>query len=387
MGPIGRIGPTRFAHSPFRQLARSPIFTAMVKTSPLHNEHLRLGAKLIEFAGWQMPVFYSSIVNEHLAVRSAAGIFDISHMGEIEVSGQQATSWLNGLLTNDINKISPNESQYTFLLNERGGVIDDLIAYRSSPERFFLVVNAAKTEEDFARFQTRRLPGVNLINQSADFAAMAVQGPAAASVFASFGSLPSRNHCSELKLDGVAVIVARTGYSGEDGFELFCPTTAGPAIWRKMLEAGRSIGLQPCGLGARDTLRMEVCYPLNGNDLSPERTPLEAGLGFFVDLKKADFAGRESLLAQKAAGIRQKLVAIKLQEKGPPPRPHYPIFAGADQIGELTSGTQSPSLGAGIGLGYVDVAYSQPAQKVQIDIRGRKFAATVEKKPLYKGPC
>ncbi len=360
---------------------------AMAKTSPLHEEHLRLGAKLIEFAGWQMPVFYSSIVGEHLAVRSAAGIFDISHMGEIEVSGENAASWLNSLLTNDINKLGPNESQYTLLLNENGGIIDDLIAYRRSSERFFLVVNAAKTEEDYAWLETRRVSGINLKDQSAAFAAMAIQGPAAVSVFANFGALPSRNQSAEVKIDSVPVLVARTGYTGEDGFELFCPTAAGLGLWRKILEAGRSLGLQPCGLGARDTLRMEVCYPLNGNDLSPKRTPLEAGLGFFVDLKKGDFVGRESLLAQKEAGIRQKLVAIKLQEKGPPPRPHYPIFADNDRLGELTSGTQSPSLGAGIGLGYVELAYSRPGQVVQIDIRGRKFAATVEKKPLYSRSC
>ncbi len=359
----------------------------MLKTSPLHDEHLRLGAKLIEFAGWQMPVFYSSIVSEHLAVRTAAGIFDISHMGEIEVSGQNAVSWLNGLLTNDISKIRPHECQYTLLLNENGGVTDDLIAYRLASERFFLVVNAAKTGEDYAWLDARRTAGITLSDQSADFAAMAVQGPAAHAVFANFGSLPRRNHCSELEIDGVLVIVARTGYTGEDGFELFCPAAVGPVLWRKMLEAGQSVGIQPSGLGARDTLRMEVCYPLNGNDLSPERTPLEAGLGFFVDFKKGDFTGRESLLSQKTAGLRQKLVAIKLQEKGPPPRPHYPIFADAKQIGELTSGTQSPSLGAGIGLGYVDSAHSQPGQEIQIDIRGRKFAATVEKKPLYSRSC
>jgi aminomethyltransferase len=359
----------------------------MAKISPLHDEHLKLGAKLVEFAGWEMPVFYSSIVAEHLAVRSTAGIFDISHMGEVVISGPGATEWLNSLLTNNVLKLQPGEGQYTLLLNKQGGVIDDLIVYRLAQERYFLVVNAAKTAEDFAWFQSHQAPGIVVADESVSYAAMAVQGPVVQAVFEIVGRLPLRNRIAEFSLSDVPVVVARTGYTGEDGFELFCPTSAGPAVWRKLLELGRDYGLVPCGLGARDTLRLEACYPLNGNDLSPERTPLEAGLGFFVDLNKVDFIGREALLAQKQGGLQERLVAVKMREKGPPPRPHYPVFAGSEKVGELTSGTLSPSLAIGIGLGYIAFPYSKAGEPLLIDIRGRKFPATVEKKPLYKGSC
>jgi aminomethyltransferase len=358
-----------------------------VKQTPLYAEHLKLGAKMIGFGGWNMPVFYSSILEEHQAVRQRVGIFDISHMGQIRVSGPSAEQWLNTLLTNNLKRLEMREGQYTLLLNEQGGVIDDLIVYCRASNDYFLVVNAAKIEEDFAWMQSRLNGEVAVSDLSDHFAGLAVQGPESAVLLGRFGELPTRNQIRESRIQGIPVLLARTGYTGEDGFELFYPAAAAAVVWNHLLEVGAPLGVKPCGLGARDTLRMEVCYPLNGADLSPTRTPLEAGLGFFVDLEKPEFVGRNPLLAQKEMGLRQRLVALKSDGKSPPPRAHYSVFVGDARVGELTSGTQSPSLGIGIGLGYVDVSFSKPGQKVEIDVRGRRFAATVEKKPLYKKRC
>ncbi len=332
------------------------------------------GARLVPFAGWSMPVQYTGITDEHLAVRQSAGVFDISHMGEFFVSGPGAEAWLNGLLTNDVAKLGVGEGQYTLLLNERGGVIDDLIVYRMEDEHYFLVVNASKIEEDAAWLRAK-LPaaGVTFEDRSAEYAGLAVQGPKAGELLP---FLPPRNG---VKLSGSAII-CRTGYTGEDGFELFCPADAGAAWFERFVQAGA----KPCGLGARDTLRLEMCYPLNGNDLSPDRTPLEAGLGFFVALDKPAFTGRDVLAAQKAAGMHDKLCALKLTEKGPPLRAHYPVVAGGERVGELCSGGISPSLGLGIGMAYLPAAHAKPGTRVEIDIRGRLFAAEVVKKPFYR---
>jgi aminomethyltransferase len=358
-----------------------------LKQTPLYAEHVKLGAKMIGFGGWNMPVYYSSILEEHQAVRQHIGIFDISHMGQIRVSGPLAEQWLNTLLTNNLKRLQTRDGQYTLLLNEQGGVIDDLIVYCRGSNDYFLVVNAAKIEEDFGWMQSRLSNEVAVSDLSDHFAALAIQGPGSAELLGQFGDLPNRNQIQEARIQGIPLLLARTGYTGEDGFELFYPAAAAAVVWNHLLEIGASRGAKPCGLGARDTLRMEVCYPLNGNDLSPERTPLEAGLGFFVDLEKPEFVGRKSLVAQKELGLQQRLVAIKSVGKSPPPRAHYNIFVGDEQVGELTSGTQSPSLGIGIGLGYIDVKFSKPGQKIEIDVRGRRFAATVEKKPLYKKRC
>jgi aminomethyltransferase len=358
-----------------------------LEQTPLFEEHIKLGAKMIGFGGWNMPVFYSSILDEHQTVRQHVGIFDISHMGQFEVSGPAAKRWLNTVLTNNVERLDITRGQYTLLLNEQGGVIDDLIIYRRHDNDYFLVVNAAKIEEDFAWMRSRLAGEVSISDRSAIFAALAVQGPRSSDLLSQFGNLPVRNQIQELRILDIPVLVARTGYTGEDGFELFYAATAAGMIWNRLLELGGLFGAKPCGLGARDTLRMEVCYPLNGADLSPDRTPLEAGLGLFVDLHKSEFVGRGALLTQKESGVKQRLVALKSDGKSPPPRAHYGVFVGDRRIGELTSGTQSPSLGIGIGLGYLDVSFVQPGQKVEIDVRGRRFAATVEKKPLYKKRC
>jgi glycine cleavage system T protein (aminomethyltransferase) len=358
------------------------------KTTPLYEEHVRRGAKIIPFGGWLMPVQYASIVGEHQAVRNNVGIFDISHMGQLIVSGPAAGKWLNTMLTNNIDKLGVGQGQYTFLLREDGGIIDDLIVYRIEKGEFLLVVNAARTDEDFAWLDRHRPTDVDLKNRSPDFGGVAIQGPRVAELFhALFGEdvdLPARNHIVDLGFDGAKVSVARTGYTGEDGVEVFFRTKDAVKFWNAVLEKGEPFGIKPCGLGARDTLRLEVCYPLNGSDLSPERNPIEAGLGFFVDLTKPKFIGREALLKAKENGLSEKLAAFRMEGKGPPPRPHYSIFHNGERIGEVTSGTLSPSLNYGIGMAYVSAPHAKIGAQIDIEIRGQKFPAIIEKKPLYK---
>ena len=371
------------------------------KKTPLYEEHLRLGAKMVPFAGWLMPVQYTSIVEENQTVRNKVGIFDISHMGQLIVEGSGTREWLNVMLTNNIDKLDVGQGQYTFLLNERGGIIDDLIAYRIGEQRFLLVVNAARTDEDFVWLKKWRRPAAGapenyrqdadttaIVNRSADFGGVAIQGPGIAELFhALFGKdvdLPPRNAIIDPPFDGTKVSVARTGYTGEDGIEVFFRASDAVKFWNAALEKGKAFGIKPCGLGARDTLRLEMCYPLNGSDLSPERNPIEAGLGVFVDLTKPHFIGRDALLKTKENGPPEKLVQFRMKEKGPPPRPHYAVFQNGERVGEVTSGTLSPSLNWGIGMAYVSAAHAKIGAQIDIEIRGRTFPATIEKKPLYK---
>ena len=391
---------------------------AVHKKTPLYDEHMRLGAKMVPFAGWLMPVQYASIVEEHLAVRNNVGVFDISHMGQFIVDGAGARDWLNSTLTNNVDKLDIGMGQYTFLLNDRGGIIDDLIVYRIEEQKYLLVVNAARADEDFAWLQNHLEVGhasgspqdesavadlpdnrdrkrdacaTMLIDRSADFGAVAIQGPHTMALFhALFGKdieLPARNHIADVPFDTTNVSVARTGYTGEDGIEVFFPATDAVKFWSATLERGKPLGIKPCGLGARDTLRLEMCYPLNGSDLSPERNPIEAGLGFFVDLAKPDFVGRDAVVKTKEVGPREKLVPFRMKEKGPPPRPHYAVFRNGERIGEVTSGTLSPSLNWGIGMAYVSSAHAKIGAEIDIEIRAQKFPATMEKKPLYRKPA
>lgn len=368
------------------------------KTTPLYNQHVRLGAKIIPFGGWLMPVQYSSIMDEHQAVRKAVGVFDISHMGELVASGPRAGEWLNTMLTNNIAKLAVGTGQYTFLLNDEAGIIDDLIVYRIEEEKFLLVVNASRIDDDFGWLRLH-LPGstipatangVQLENQSDRYAGLAVQGPKVGELFtALFGDgkeLPARNQIVQFNLGATKLWVARTGYTGEDGIEVFSAAEDAPRVWNEILKKGQSLGIRPCGLGARDTLRLEMCYPLNGSDLSPEHNPLEAGLGFFVDLTKPNFTGRERLLHEKEAGLGRRLVPFKMKGKSPPPRPHYRVFRDGTEAGELTSGTLSPSLNYGIGMAYLTTPAPKPGEEIEIEIRGQKFPAVIEKKPLYKKP-
>ena len=343
---------------------------------------------MVPFGGWLMPVQYTGIVDEHQAVRKAVGMFDISHMGQLVVSGTGARDWLNTMLTNNLSKLDVDQGQYTFLLNDNGGVIDDLIVYRVGDAHFLLVVNAAKVEEDLAWLDQHLAGGIVLKNRSADFGGVAIQGPRVADLFQVLlgqdVDLPARNCIREFVIDDIPVSIARTGYTGEDGVEVFFRAQDAAKFWNLVLERGKEFDAKPCGLGARDTLRLEVCYPLNGSDLSAERNPIEAGLGFFVDLEKSEFAGRDKLLETKTNGTRERLVAFKMKGKGPPPRPHYALFSNGNRVGEITSGTLSPSLNIGIGMGYVSAASAKIGTPLEVEIRGQKFLATIEKKPLYK---
>ncbi len=374
-----------------------------MKRTPLFAAHQKLGAKLIEFGGWEMPVQYTSISDEHLAVRSAAGLFDISHMGEVSVSGSGAEAFLNHVLTNDIRKIAPGQGQYTLMCKERGGVIDDLYAYHLTQGQFLLIINASRIDADVSWLE-KQLAGfpdrsnVQLKNLSVTTAALAVQGPKVRAfmdqVFSSSSSSSNtpptclkKNQISAFKFHGQQLWVARTGYTGEDGFEVIAPADIVEALWDDLLATGKPHGLKPAGLGARDTLRTEVCYPLYGHELDETTTPIEAGLGFFVALEKGEFIGRSVLAGQKANGTAKKLVAFKMTGKSAPPRPGYPIWSSGPDggaIGQVVSGTQSPSLGIGIGLGYVPPDFAKSETAIQIEIRGKLSPALVARKPIYQ---
>lgn len=375
----------------------------MLKRTALYSAHQKFGAKLIDFGGWEMPVQYTSITDEHLAVRNAAGIFDISHMGEVTVSGAAAETFLNAVLTNDIRKLAPGLGQYTLMCNERGGAIDDLYTYKLSNGVFFLIINASRVEPDVAWLKARAaIPPcgngeLNLTDASHQYAAVAVQGPRVKEFIDA--CLPGGSNCAmrvgrvtDLKKNQIGgfpfehgdVLVSRTGYTGEDGFEIIGRDEAIQHVWNKILELGKDFGVKPCGLGARDTLRTEVCYPLYGHELDEETTPIEAGLGYFVALDKGEFIGRSVLAGQKANGTKKKLVAFKMIDKCAPPRPHYPIGVNGVNVGVVTSGTQSPSLGIGVGMGFVPPEFSKPDTNIEIEIRGKRFAAVVVQKPIYK---
>ena len=375
-----------------------------MKRTPLYSAHQKLGAKLIEFGGWEMPVQYTSITDEHLAVRKAAGIFDISHMGEVSVTGSDADAFLNQTLTNDVKKLEVGAAQYTLMCNERGGVIDDLYAYRFGANEYLLIINASRIEPDFSWLQARltafdRRDGIVLKNISDAMGALAIQGPRVVDFIDDISPKPAmggtvvdrptqlkKNQIAEIQFSGAELWIARTGYTGEDGFEIVAPADVIEAVWNTVLELGQPFGLKPCGLGARDTLRTEVCYPLYGNELNEETTPIQAGLGFFVALNKEDFVGRSVLANQKTSDVNKKLVAFKMAEKSAPPRPHYPIWSSgpkAAKIGDVTSGTQSPSLGIGIGLGYVPPEFAKPQTLIEIEIRGKRAPAIVVPKPIY----
>jgi aminomethyltransferase len=366
-----------------------------------------LGGRLIEFGSWEMPVQYTSITDEHLAVRQAGGLFDISHMGELLIIGPGAEAFLNYVLTNDLRKLAAGQGQYTLLCNERGGVIDDLYAYRLADQEYLLIINASRIEADVAWLEAQlavfpRRSEVSLRNTSDATGALAVQGPQVAEFIDGCFSGPStggtavrqvtelkKNQIASFSYSGATIWISRTGYTGEDGFEVVAPGQLIEVIWNQLLAAGQPHGLKPAGLGARDTLRTEVCYPLYGHELDEHTTPIEAGLGFFVALDKGEFIGRPVLAEQKAKGPARKLVAFKMTDKSAPPRPHYAIWStgpGAAKVGEVASGTQSPSLGIGVGMGYVPAALARPSTPIEIEIRGKRAPAVLVPKPIYRKP-
>ncbi len=376
----------------------------MLQRTPLFGAHQRLGGRLIEFGGWEMPVQYSTIVDEHLCVRRAAGIFDICHMGEFFFEGPAAAAFLNVTLTNDIRKLAIGLGQYSQLCNERGGTVDDLYVYRLGSDQFLLIVNASRIDADVAWLSTRlaafpQSAGVRFENASVALGALALQGPRVVEFVGQLlvGSsqdgtrgVPAtglqKNQIGAWSFSGATVWAARTGYTGEDGFELIAPAAVVEEIWNRSLAVGHIGCLQPCGLGARDTLRTEVCYPLYGHELDENTSPLEAGLGVFVSLDKGDFFGRKFLAEQKANGVRRKCVAFRMTDKSPPPRPGYPIHSAGKAVGTVVSGTQSPSLQVGIGMGYVPPDLAEPGTRLEIEIRGRTFTAEIVRKPIYRRP-
>ena len=342
-----------------------------LQRTPLYERHVALGARMVPFAGWEMPVQYDGVIQEHRAVRTDAGVFDVSHMGEIEVEGPRAHELLQGLLSNDLDRIGAGEAQYTLLTNERGGIVDDLIAYRLDDFRYLLVVNASNRDADYAWLKEREITGSDVRDVSDEYALLAVQGPRALERLGLDAGTPFTFEQAEI--DGVEVMVNRTGYTGEAGCELLCPAADAVRLWDTVLARD----VVPCGLGARDTLRLEVCYPLHGNDISPETDAISAGLGWTCALAK-EFTGVEELRRIREAGPERKLVAFVMTERAIP-RQGMPIAGG----GEVTSGSHSPMLDVGIGMGYVPAAVASPGTDLTIDVRGKPRGARIVPKPIY----
>ncbi|VAX23602.1 Aminomethyltransferase (glycine cleavage system T protein) [hydrothermal vent metagenome] len=361
-----------------------------VKNTPLKSSHESLGAKMVDFHGWYMPAHYSSIMEEHKAVREKVGIFDICHMGEVYVNGEHAMELLQRLTSNDLTLLEDGMAQYSTLLNEDGGIIDDLLIYRVSARRYFLCVNASNTKGDVSWIADNALqyPDVEVANVSRDYGMIAVQGPLSENLLQSVTRVP----LAKLEyyrfqvglIEDRNVIISRTGYTGEDGFEIYCDWRDSPALWDRLLGKGKQFGVKPIGLGARDTLRMEMRYPLHGQDICEKTTLLEAGLGWILKLgKEGGFNGREALLKQKQEGVKRKFIGLEMVERGIP-RSGYEIYSNDEKVGKITSGTMSPTLKKAIGLGYVRADLAAEGVRLFVDIRGKKVEAVCRKEPFVK---
>lgn len=360
-----------------------------LKKTPLFDTYAQYGGKTIDFGGWALPVQFSSIKLEHEAVRTKAGLFDVSHMGEIYVKGSESLAYLQKLVTNDVAKVAINQTQYTTMCYDNGGVVDDLLIYRMAEETYLLVVNAANIEKDFAWMLKHQIEGVEITNASDDFAQLAIQGPLSDEVLQKL----TDTDLSQIKpfrlLDNVMIaghksIVSRTGYTGENGFEIYASPEAAVEQWAAILKAGEEQGVVPCGLGSRDTLRFEACLPLYGQELSDSISPLEAGINFVVKLnKEQDFIGKAALLAQKEQGVPRKSIGIEMVDKGIP-RHDYKVFSEDQEIGEVTTGTQSPLTKRNIGLALVKSEFAVIGQEVEIEIRNRRSKAVFVETPFYK---
>jgi aminomethyltransferase len=357
-----------------------------MKRTPLYGAHRRAGAKMVEFAGWEMPVHYRGVIDEHVAVRTRAGLFDVSHMGEIEIRGPGALELCQKLSANDVSRIKLQQAQYNLLMNEKGGIVDDVIFYRVEPDFFLICVNASNSDKDFAWIQKHAEANVELENASSRYAQLALQGPLAETILQPLTSL----RLGEIKsfffawgdVCSVRCLVARTGYTGEDGFELYCDSVEAERLWNALLESGGPMGLEAAGLGARDTLRLEKAYPLYGHELDDTTTPLEAGLEWVAKLAKGPFLGREVLLEQKEKGIRRKLVGLELLEPGIA-RSQYSLFKNGRTIGRVTSGTKSPTLGKAIALAYTVIEEAALDNPIEVEVRGRKIRAKIVPLPFY----
>lgn len=358
-----------------------------MKRTPLCDTHRALGGRMVEFAGWEMPVQYTGVIDEHTAVRERAGIFDVSHMGEIEVRGPRAFAMCQRLTVNDVRRLDDGQAQYTLICVEDGGVVDDVIIYRLASDRYLFCVNASNVAA-VGEWMTQHADA-EVVDRSADFAQIAVQGPRATEILTSLTTLPLGTARPFTFLQGAVAgsdaITARTGYTGEDGWEVYCAPRDAVRVWNAILDAGRDHGIAPAGLGARDTLRLEAALPLYGHELSRDTTPLEAGLQRFVQLDKDDFIGRAALQQQHGGGLRRRLVGVEMTEAGIP-RQGYPIEVNGEIVGEITSGTKSPTLGKAIGLGYVTPNCGEVGTTLGVKIRSRTIAAEVVKPPFYRRP-
>ena len=360
-----------------------------LKKTPLNETHRQLGGKMVDFAGWEMPVQYQGVMAEHKNTRKSVSLFDVSHMGEIYFEGQDALPNLQHLTCNDVSKLQIGQVQYSALLYDNGTFVDDITVYRLAADSFFICVNASNTDKDFQWVQSHLTGKVQCENRSAQIGQIAIQGKNAIAVLQPLTEepLPEINYYwfREIELLGYPILLARMGYTGEDGFEIYCQRDHAVEIWEVLMEQGKSYGIVPAGLGARDTLRLEVCFPLYGQDIDDQHLPLEAGLGRFVALEKDDFIGKAVLSKVKEEGIQRKLIRFVLDVRGVP-RAHYLIYdsEGHEVIGEVTSGTSSPTLGQGIGMGYVPVAQAKIGNKIHIQIRNKMVPATIVKPPFVK---
>ena len=359
----------------------------MLKRTPLYNTHLSLGAKIVDFAGFEMPVKYSSLIEEHNAVRKNCGLFDVSHMGEIELRGHNAFFAVQWLTTNNIGRIGDSQAQYSLLCRPDGGVIDDIIVYRLKEDHFLLVVNASNTDKVFEWIKENTRKDVTIENTSESTAQIALQGPMAEKALSCVSDFNASNlrpfHLLPGKVCGISLAISRTGYTGEEGFELYLNSMYAKDVFEGLLEGAKALGIQPIGLGARDTLRLEAGYPLYGSELTDETTPIEAGLKRFVNLDREGFIGKDVLLKQIEDGVDKTLVGLEMTEKGIA-RGGYKIFDGEKEVGSVTSGTHSPTLARAIAMGYIDPLYSEPGTVVSIEIRGELKKAIVTKMPFYK---
>lgn len=362
---------------------------SQLKRTPLFTQYSAYNARCIDFGGWELPVQFSGILQEHEAVRQHAGLFDCSHMGEVLVVGTFAEVFLQRMLTNDINRLENGGAQYTLMCYPDGGVVDDLLVYRFTQDYFMLVVNAANIDKDL-EWLTRHLIGdVEITDVSGEMALLAIQGPLGETILSQVTDVPltelkSFRFVPDANVAGEKTLLSRTGYTGEDGFELYLPAKDAIKVWQSLLLAGEPFGLLPAGLGARDSLRFEACFPLYGQELSPSISPLEAGAGLFVKLNKGDFIGREALLQLKTVGLPRKLAGIAMIDRGIP-RPHYQVLADSgERIGEMTSGTHSPTLKQNLGLALLASDHAKPGTEVWVDVRGKRLKAQVVPTPFYK---
>ncbi len=361
--------------------------TTVLKKTPLYDRHLSLKGKLVNFGGWSLPVYYSSIIEEHLWVRKSCGIFDVSHLGEIRVQGPDAFKFLQHRLTNDLGKLQNGKILYNLLCDERGMTLDDILVYQSQKDDFYLIVNASTIDRDFEALLKYAPDSVKMTNHSDEMACVAIQGPRSEMLLEEIFGFRLKDlryyWFKEEHFKKESVWVSRSGYTGEDGFEIFSPNALCVSIWDALMNAGQAKGILACGLGARNTLRLEAGNILYGNDLDEEHTPLEAGLHWAVSFSKGGFVGRDSLLKQKESGLSQKLVGFKMMDK-PVAREHYPIFREGTAVGSVTSGSFGPSVGANIGMGYVQKGSEAPGTEIAVEIHGRPVKAQVTKLPFLE---